>query len=95
MNFANADEFALHMRREIIKMLAAEVRPTSGKVMVNGFNIGRYWEIGPIMTLYVPHGLTHAGTNELVLFETEGRVSDSISLRSAPLINHLEKEGVE
>ena len=24
----------------IIKMLAAEVRPTSGKVMVNGFNIG-------------------------------------------------------
>ena len=66
-----------------------------GVAFVNGFNIGRYWEIGPIMTLYVPHGLTHAGTNELVLFETEGRVSDSISLRSAPLINHLEKEGVE
>lgn len=66
-----------------------------GVAFVNGVNIGRYWEIGPIMTLYVPHGITRAGVNELVLFETEGTVSDSISLRSTPLITHLEKEGVE
>lgn len=66
-----------------------------GVAFVNGVNIGRYWEIGPIMTLYVPHGITRAGVNELVLFETEGTVSDSISLRSQPLITHLEKEGVE
>ncbi|HJA29539.1 MAG TPA: beta-galactosidase [Candidatus Olsenella pullicola] len=66
-----------------------------GVVFVNGVNVGRYWEIGPIATLYVPHGITRAGVNELVLFETEGTVSDSISLRSTPLIEHLEKEGVE
>ncbi|NJE80415.1 beta-galactosidase [Olsenella sp. SW781] len=66
-----------------------------GVAFVNGVNIGRYWEIGPIMTLYVPHDITRAGVNELVLFETEGTVGDSISLRSQPLINHLEKEGVE
>ncbi|WP_273395132.1 glycoside hydrolase family 35 protein [Thermophilibacter mediterraneus] len=66
-----------------------------GVAFVNGANVGRYWEIGPIATLYVPHGMTRAGVNELVLFETEGTVSDTISLRSAPLINHLEKEGVE
>ena len=57
--------------------------------------MGRYWEIGPIATLYVPHGMTRAGVNELVLFETEGTGCDTISLRSEPLINHLEKEGVE
>ena len=57
--------------------------------------MGRYWEIGPASTLYVPHGLTRAGVNELVLFETEGTVCDTISLRSEPLIRHLEKEGVE
>ena len=66
-----------------------------GVAFVNGTNVGRYWEIGPIATLYVPHGMTRAGVNELVLFETEGTVSDSISLRSTPLITHLEKEGVE
>lgn len=66
-----------------------------GVAFVNGTNVGRYWEIGPIATLYVPHGMTRAGVNELVLFETEGTVSDSISLRSTPLISHLEKEGVE
>lgn len=66
-----------------------------GVAFVNGTNVGRYWEIGPIATLYVPHGMTRAGANELVLFETEGTVSDSISLRSTPLISHLEKEGVE
>lgn len=66
-----------------------------GVAFVNGINVGRYWEIGPIATLYVPHGITRAGVNELVLFETEGHVSDAISLRSTPLINHLEKEGVE
>ena len=66
-----------------------------GVAFVNGANVGRYWEIGPIATLYVPHGMTRAGVNELVLFETEGTVCDNISLRSEPLIRHLEKEGVE
>ena len=66
-----------------------------GVALVNGVNVGRYWEIGPIATLYVPHGITRAGVNELVMFDTEGTVSDTISLRSAPLVNHLEKEGVE
>lgn len=66
-----------------------------GVAFVNGVNVGRYWEIGPIATLYVPHGMTRAGVNELVLFETEGTVRDTISLRAEPLIHHLEKEGVE
>lgn len=66
-----------------------------GVVFVNGVNVGRYWEVGPISTLYVPHGLTHAGANELVVFETEGTVRDEISLVAAPLIRHLEEEGVD
>ena len=66
-----------------------------GCAFVNGVNVGRFWEVGPIMTLYVPHGFTRAGVNELVLFETEGVYESTISLRSEPLIRHLEKEGVE
>ena len=62
---------------------------------VNGTNVGRFWDKGPIMTLYVPHGLLHSGTNELVMFETEGVYDAKISLRSEPVIRTLEQEGVE
>lgn len=44
-----------------------------GFVMLNGFNLGRFWEIGPQQTLYVPAPLLRKGDNTLVVFETEGR----------------------
>ncbi len=43
-----------------------------GFILINGFNIGRYWEIGPQRTLYVPASLLKKGQNEIVLFESEG-----------------------
>ena len=45
---------------------------TKGFVVINGFNIGRYWEIGPQRTLYVPASLLKAGDNEIVVFESDG-----------------------
>ena len=55
-----------------------------GCVFVNGFNIGRFWEIGPQKRLYIPAPLLKRGANEIVLFETEGKVSDTIFLRNEP-----------
>ena len=43
-----------------------------GIVIVNGFNIGRYWKKGPQKTLYVPAPLLNQGSNEVIVFETEG-----------------------
>ena len=43
-----------------------------GFVMLNGFNLGRYWEIGPQKTLYVPRSLIKKGENEVVVFESDG-----------------------
>ena len=45
---------------------------TKGFVMINGFNIGRYWEIGPQKTLYIPASLLNEGENEIVIFESDG-----------------------
>ena len=42
---------------------------TKGCVWINGFNLGRYWEIGPQETLYVPGELLKEGKNEIVIFE--------------------------
>ncbi len=43
-----------------------------GFVLINGFNIGRYWEIGPQRSLYVPKSLLKEGNNEIVVFESDG-----------------------
>ncbi len=43
-----------------------------GFVLVNGYNIGRYWEIGPQVTLYIPASLLKQGKNEIVVFEGDG-----------------------
>ncbi len=45
---------------------------TKGFAVLNGFNLGRYWCIGPQQTLYVPAGLLRAGENEIIVFESEG-----------------------
>lgn len=45
---------------------------TKGFVTVNGFNIGRYWEIGPQKTMYVPASLLKKGENEIIIFESDG-----------------------
>ena len=45
---------------------------TKGFVTVNGYNIGRYWEIGPQQTLYIPASLLKVGENEIVIFESDG-----------------------
>ena len=34
-----------------------------GIVLINGFNIGRYWKVGPQRTLYLPAPLLHLGEN--------------------------------
>ena len=45
---------------------------TKGFVLINGFNIGRYWEMGPQRSLYVPASLLKEGDNEIVVFESDG-----------------------
>lgn len=42
---------------------------TKGFVWVNGALLGRYWNIGPQQTLYVPGPLLRAGTNRIVVLE--------------------------
>jgi len=38
-------------------------------VFVNGINIGRYWNIGPQKTLYIPAPFLKTGINDIFIFE--------------------------
>ena len=55
-----------------------------GCAYVNGFNIGRFWQIGPQKRLYIPAPLLRKGENEIILFETEGIARDTILLTDEP-----------
>jgi len=57
-----------------------------GCAFLNGFNLGRFWEIGPQKTLYIPAPLLKKGQNEIIIFETEGKVKDNIILQDTPNI---------
>lgn len=40
-----------------------------GIIFINGINIGRYWQVGPQQTLYIPGVWLKKGKNEIVIFE--------------------------
>lgn len=40
-----------------------------GAVWINGHPIGRYWNVGPQGTLYVPGPWLHVGKNQIVVFD--------------------------
>lgn len=55
-----------------------------GCVLINGFHIGRFWEIGPQRRLYVPAPLLRKGRNEVIVFETEGKSTENITFWGEP-----------
>jgi beta-galactosidase len=42
-----------------------------GYVWVNGYNLGRFWHIGPATRLYVPGTLLKVGNNEVIVLDLE------------------------
>ncbi|MFJ1656224.1 glycoside hydrolase family 35 protein [Streptomyces sp. NPDC088337] len=61
-----------------------------GFVWINGFLLGRYWEIGPQVTLYLPAPLLVPGENTVTLLELE-RLGEHIELRDAPELGEPEE----
>lgn len=57
-----------------------------GVVFINGFNLGRFWETGPQKRLYLPAPLLKIGHNEIIIFETEGKACDEITLCDEPAL---------
>ena len=55
-----------------------------GFVTVNGFNLGRYWKVGPTKTLYVPAPILREGKNEIVVFESDGTSTTTIEFFAEP-----------
>ena len=58
-----------------------------GAVWINGHAVGRYWDIGPQQTLYVPGAWLKDGDNEIVVFDLKGKSGVTLSGLDHPLLD--------
>ena len=60
-----------------------------GAVWVNGKSLGRFWNIGPQQTLYVPAPWLKEGENEIVVFEMEDTGNRTLQGLDQPILDSL------
>jgi beta-galactosidase len=63
-----------------------------GVVWVNGHCLGRYWDIGPTQTAYVPGPWLKRGKNEIVVLDLIGPEKAVVAGLTQPILNELHPE---
>jgi beta-galactosidase len=64
-----------------------------GMVYVNGRNIGRFWEIGPQQTLYLPGCWLKKDENEIIVLDMAGTKNPVVSGLRQPVLDVLRGNG--
>lgn len=60
-----------------------------GTIWINNYNLGRYWNIGPQQTLYIPVEYLRIGDNELLIFEFLKNDQVKLDLIDKPILDKL------
>jgi beta-galactosidase len=60
-----------------------------GCVWINGHNLGRYWQVGPQQTIYVPAEWLKKGSNEIIVFEMIKPEVNKLSSLDKPILDEL------
>lgn len=60
-----------------------------GMVWVNGYNLGRYWKIGPQQTLFMPGCWLKKGKNEILILDLETPTATQISGGTTPVLDKI------
>jgi beta-galactosidase len=60
-----------------------------GMVYVNGHNLGRFWEIGPQQTLYLPGCWLKEGENEVIVLDMVGVDNPVVAGLRQPILDQL------
>jgi len=63
-----------------------------GSVWINGHHIGRYWQVGPQQTLYVPSFWLKKGKNEVLVFEQIKTVQNKLRGLNKPILDDVREE---
>jgi beta-galactosidase len=65
-----------------------------GSVWINGHSLGRYWQVGPQQTLYVPVEWLKKGENEVVVLELLKPEPKTLQSLAKPILNSLPSPAV-
>lgn len=60
-----------------------------GMVWVNGYNIGRFWKIGPQQTLYLPGVWLKKGANEIIILDVDVPKETAVAGLTEPKLDEL------
>lgn len=63
-----------------------------GLVWVNGKCLGRFWQIGPQQTLYLPGCWLKKGENEIIVMDILGPSEPVMAGLSSPVIDNLRRD---
>ena len=66
-----------------------------GLVYVNGYALGRIWEIGPQQTLFMPGCWLKKGENEILVLDLKGPAKASIKGLKKPILDMLREKAPE
>jgi beta-galactosidase len=60
-----------------------------GQLWLGDHNLGRFWSIGPIHTLYTPAPWLRQGANRITFFDLTGDASDRLTTVAAPVFGKI------
>jgi beta-galactosidase len=63
-----------------------------GAVWINGHALGRFWNLGPQQTLYVPAPFLKRGANEIIVFTQHNPEQLTLQGLKTPVLDQLERE---
>lgn len=66
-----------------------------GMVWVNGHAMGRFWEIGPQQTLFMPGCWLNKGENEIIVLDLKGPEKASVKGLKTPILDLLREKAPE
>lgn len=66
-----------------------------GMAWVNGHHLGRFWNIGPTQTMFVPGCWLRDGDNEIVILDLEGPSDPTVAGLDAPILDEVRNAAAE
>ena len=63
-----------------------------GVAWINGHCLGRFWNIGPTQTMYVPGPWLKSGSNEVVVLDLLGPVKPELAGLTQPILDQVRQE---
>jgi beta-galactosidase len=66
---------------------------SKGVLWVNGHNLGRFWNVGPTQTMFLPGCWLKDGDNDVVILDFIGPTEPILAGLNAPILDEVRKEG--